>query len=272
MEITITNTDAIRAMTDEQRVFYFNAIEASWVGRIVSSNQDDMYISDNAGYWATLAYVNKRPTVFRHNPHKLFRVDMNAKSEKIKREHLVKLWNGILDNTITGDVVLYRSGRCRWPDLKYPIHHSHNNTFFIMTGRTEWTNRAIEVYEPQEVLVHSSMLSDFQRFKSQCKHSEKIGAQKHMSQRLQAAKQWIRRTAAIYSILNLEQSEWSVALTQYNEPTRCGFLAWSQGKVLTWWHVAHNTPSPLHIIPPNTPILALSDDDITKYLNRSESD
>jgi len=256
VEVIIINSNYVREMTVDNGADYFNTVKTAWVSDTILTDEENVEMLP-AGYWSSLCYKNKRPVIFRHNKTTHRRGDghqaraTNSRTDNLSN-HIDSIFSSILSKEITGDVVLYRSSRTRWSEIKYPLHSEINNTFFIMTGRTGWIDRAYPVIGPEDNRIE--LAADFVRFRCNLKHRN-LNAQKYMGQRAQAAKEFQKRAARVYSMLNIANNNlsWDDEFDEFAATERTGFLMWSEGKVIVWWHNAFETVSPQHIIPDSVP-------------------
>ena len=267
VEIIIINSDSVREMTPAHRDDYRLTLSNAWVNTVIKTEETNVEMLP-AGFWATLCYKNNRAVVFRHN---LFK-NRNFRGYGIQQGHNSKvlgdqfssIFENIANNVITGDVILYRSSRTRWASIKYPLYSEVQNTFFIMTGRTGWVDRAYPVLGREDNRVE--MPIPFIRFRANMKYSI-LNAQKHQSQRIQASKEFQRRTAAVFSMLNMPSETWDDEFEEhtYGEPHRTGFLMWREGKVIVWWHKALSCLSPQHLVPTTVPRVIDAEVMLPKY-------
>ena len=272
VEVILVNATAIRAMNEDARGLMFKTIDEQWCSYEMHDNHGNPM--NPAGYWGMLSYKNNRPIVFRRmdsrrsNPYGGDR----ARTKLLEDLHLqfMRMWRAILQNEITGHVVLYRTNVGRWTDVKYPLHIGKNtlgnidNSFFIMTGNISWTERLSSIYD--EEAGPEVLLPEFVRFRSNIMH-RRGPALRYSSQRQRMTHELQRRAAAIFRMLNVPSSDWSEKFREltYNESMRCGFLMWVNGEVKVWWHIAQNISAPQHIVPANIPNTLDDDFDVTPY-------
>jgi hypothetical protein len=266
VEVILVNATAIRAMNEDARGLMFETIDKQWCSFEMHDNHGNRM--NPAGYWGILSYKNNRPTVYRKMLSGSHGTVNGRKFIEELHVAFMRMWRGILTDEITGHVVLYRTNRGRWADIKYPLHIGKNtlgnleNTFFIMTGNIAWTERLGNIYDGTD----ESLIPEFIRFRSNISH-RRGPALKYASQRSRMHTELQRRAAAIFQMLRVPSSEWSdrfEALT-YNESMRCGFLMWINGEVKVWWHIAQNISTPQHIVPANIPTTLPDDFDVGPY-------
>lgn len=239
-------------MMPEERMNYRNTLNNAWVNTTIKTEETNVELLP-AGYWASLCYKNNRAVVFRHNLSKNRRFgSAMGHNSNVLHKQFSSIFDNIMAGNITGDVVLYRSSRTRWAEIKHPLHSEIKNTFFIMTGQTYWINKAYPVLRPE--MVESAFNAEFIRFRAHMKYN-RLNAQKFTSQRRQSIHEFDQRASAVFSMLKMPSETWDDEFIEHNQdaPCRTGFLMWRDGKVLVWWHKTVNSLSPQHLASPQIP-------------------